>query len=142
MQLRLAALCDEALGDPLGAAWHYGEFLRLAPDSPERSTVEKCREAALAKVAGKRFEEKVNKLEEENRRLRQLLVEVKKHLVELRRRQAPPPPPRRSVYTVRSGDTPALVAAKYRVSVAALLRANGLAAGAKLQIGQELTIPK
>ena len=147
VQLRLAALCDEALDDPLGAAWHYGEFLRLAPDSPERDSVEKCREAALAKLAGASSEEKLRRLEEENFRLRKLLIEVKKHLIEQRRRQEqarmkPSSGQEHFAYTVRSGDTPALIAAKYRVPVAELLRANGLANGAKLRIGQELKIPR
>ena len=142
LHLRLAALCDEALDDPLGAAWHYGEFLRLAPDSPERATVEKCREAALAKVAGEKFEEKLRKLEDENRRLRRLLVELKKHLVELRRRKPAAQPRGRVIHTVRAGDTPALIAVKYRVPVDALLEVNGLKRSDRLRIGQELEIPK
>ena len=143
LHLRLAALCDEALDDPLGAAWHYGEFLRLAPDSPERATVEKCREAALAKIAGRSFEEKLRRLEEENQRLRKLLVEVKKHLVEVRGSRRPDRTQSAQViYTVRAGDTPALIAIKYRVPVQTLLEINGLKVNDRLRIGQDLKIPK
>ena len=148
LQLRLAALCDESLDDPLGAAWHYSEFLRLAPRSPERAAAEKCREAALARVAGGRLEEKLGRLEEENFRLRKLLAEVKKHLVEMRRRQRPafppstPPKPPPLIYTVRSGDTPALVAARHGIPVEALLKSNDLRSDAVLRIGQELKIQK
>lgn len=143
--LRLAALYDEALDDPLGAAWHYGEFLRLAPHSPERAAAERCREAALAKIAGAQIKEKILRLEDENRRMRVLIGELKRSLSELYLKQQKPSPVRRPpprVHTVRSGETLTAVAAKYQVSVEALLKENKLESGSRLLVGQELRIPK
>ena len=48
--MKLAMLHDESLNDPLAAAWYYSEYLRVAPDSPERETVESCLRAALEKL--------------------------------------------------------------------------------------------
>jgi 16S rRNA (uracil1498-N3)-methyltransferase len=48
--MKLAMLHDESLNDPLAAAWYYSEYLRVAPDSPERETVEACRRAALERL--------------------------------------------------------------------------------------------
>ncbi len=44
-------------------------------------------------------------------------------------------------HTVRSGETPSAIARKYGVSVAALLRANGLASDAIIRPGQRLVLP-
>ena len=145
LQLRLAALCDEALDDPLGAAWHYSEYLRLAPDSPERPSVEKCRETALTRIAGGRNDGKLRRLEDENRRMRAAIGELKRRLVETRRQQqrvGSPPPRAQLVYTVRHGDTPARIAARHGIPEQALLEANGLKRSSRLRIGQELKIPK
>ena len=48
--LRLASLYDEELDDPLGAAWYYSEYLRVAPNSPDRESVDIQRRAALEKL--------------------------------------------------------------------------------------------
>ena len=45
------------------------------------------------------------------------------------------------VYTVQSGDTYSGIAQRYDVTVAELLRANGLSADAILRVGQRLVIP-
>ena len=81
--LKLASLNDEALDDPLAAAWYYSEFLRVAPDSPERETVEVCRRVALERLFRKNAERmlageeklrrRVRYLESENRRLNRSL---------------------------------------------------------------------
>ena len=90
--MKLAMLCDESLNDPLAAAWYYSEFLRVAPNSPERETAESCRRSALARVP--QTDERVRKyaateeqqrlrvrqLEEENRRLKRALADAKKSL--------------------------------------------------------------
>ncbi|MDM7831398.1 lytic transglycosylase domain-containing protein [Cellulomonas edaphi] len=44
-------------------------------------------------------------------------------------------------YTVRSGDTVGAIAAKHGISVAAIVKANGLGANALIRIGQVLTLP-
>jgi LysM repeat protein len=57
---------------------------------------------------------------------------------------APPaPPPAARRYTVASGDSLRSIAAKFNVTVDALLQANNLtkAQGDALRVGQELVIP-
>lgn len=87
--LKLASLNDESLDDPLAAAWYYSEFLRVAPDSPERETVEACRRAALERLSGKKsgaaavsaeeeLRRKILVLETENRRLNRALDDRKR----------------------------------------------------------------
>ena len=48
----------------------------------------------------------------------------------------------RTLYTLRADETLGEVAARYQVSVAALIWANGLESGAVLALGQELRIPR
>ncbi|QSH40808.1 LysM peptidoglycan-binding domain-containing protein [Lentisphaerota bacterium ZTH] len=47
--LRLAGLYDEQLKQPLLAYYHYGQFLKYAPSSPEAANVKKWQKAALMK---------------------------------------------------------------------------------------------
>ncbi|MCP3967512.1 MAG: LysM peptidoglycan-binding domain-containing protein [Lentisphaerae bacterium] len=47
--LRLAGLYDEQLNQPLMAYYHYGQFLKFAPNSPEAANVKKWQAAALKK---------------------------------------------------------------------------------------------
>ena len=49
------------------------------------------------------------------------------------------PEPR--VHTVQAGETPYAISRRYGVSVDALLAANGLSEGAKIAVGQALTLP-
>ena len=135
--LRMATLCDEALNDPLGAAWHYREYLRLAPDSVERETVDAYRAAALSRLGSAPPPEAIRKLEEENRRLRSGLNELKLRVLEMQRSRRNG----MSRYTVRAGDTPAQIARRHRVDLESLLRANGLNRSSRLSIGRELVIP-
>jgi len=139
LHLKLATLCDESLDDPLGAAWHYTEYLSLAPGAADRETVEAYRKAALERLSAARSERELKKLAEENRRLRAVIGDLKRTLVaQLRRNEAASP----ERYTVRAGDTPALVARRNRVELDALLRANKLTRSSRLRIGQELVIPR
>ena len=85
LMLKLATLYDETLNRPLAAAWYYSEFLRTAPDSPDRANVEICLRSALEKLCradestarqtaeAERLRRRVKKLETENRRLRREL---------------------------------------------------------------------
>lgn len=107
--MKLATLCDESLNDPLAAAWYYSEFLRVAPNSPERETAETCRRAALARLlqtdesvrkyaaAEERQRARVRQLEAENRRLERALNDAKKrseaNAAEAKRAGEKPVPP-------------------------------------------------
>ncbi len=53
----------------------------------------------------------------------------------------PPPTPTPIRYTVQEGDTPAAIAARYGVTVEALLAANPDVEPTRLQVGQTLIIP-
>ena len=48
--MKLATLYDEVLDEPLAAAWFYSEYLRTAPDSPDRESVAGLRKAALERL--------------------------------------------------------------------------------------------
>lgn len=54
----------------------------------------------------------------------------------------PTPTPVVTTYTVQSGDTLSRIAARFGVTVEAMVNANGLADPGKLSIGQELIIPQ
>lgn len=53
---------------------------------------------------------------------------------------AEPPPPGSTKYTVRQGDSLWKISRKFKISVEALRKANGLK-NDRLQIGQELIVP-
>lgn len=140
--LKLASLCDESLNDPVGAVYHYREFLRLDPDSGQRQAVETWMESALKKCASP--EEKTpdrvqaERLARENAALRQLAVRQQNELLKMRRQtppvvnappqqlpqqaapaQAPVPAPAPAVqktyieYTIKRGDTLGRIARHY-----------------------------
>ena len=141
LALKLATLYDEALDDPLAAAWFYSEYLRLAPDPGERDTVAAYRRAVLKRVAAPEKPEdpaELAALREENLKLRAALEALRRRL--FRMSQASAASAER--YTVRSGDTPALIAQRHRVALEELLRANGLTVKSRLRIGQQLILPR
>ena len=96
--LKLATLYDEALNDPLAAAWYYSEYLRTAPESPEREVVVTCRRAALERArrmdentlrqnaAMERLNARVRQLEADNRRLDRALNEALRRNGEIRKK--------------------------------------------------------
>lgn len=51
--LELGLLCDDKLGDPIAAIYHYGRFLELRPDSEKRQLVEDFIERAKLSFAAK-----------------------------------------------------------------------------------------
>lgn len=143
IHLKLASLYDESLKDPLGAAYHYREYLRLDPDSPQRETILLWIENARKKCADT-MEEAADKLtdlkpELENLRkevsaLRQLALRQQQALARYRTppapaRQTPAPAPARRtaepagasetaagnyvIYEIRRGDTLGRIARHY-----------------------------
>ena len=51
--LELGLLCDDKLGDPIAAIYHYGRYLELRPDSEKRQLVEDFIERAKLSYAAK-----------------------------------------------------------------------------------------
>lgn len=95
IHLKLASLYDESLKDPVGAAYHYREYLRLAPDSDQRENVQMWLEEARRKCASiseKMVNEAQNaateleKMVQENASLRQLALRQQQELTHLRRK--------------------------------------------------------
>ncbi len=142
LRLKLATLYDESLNDPLAAAWYYTEFLRMAPESAELAVVTNYRQAALERIYAPELAEEVRALREENGRLRNALEATRLRLFRMNRAGAPPAPPAEEKYTVRSGDTPLLIARRKGVSLESLLLANRLTVSSRLRVGQELVIPR
>jgi len=141
LRLKLATLYDESLNDPLAAAWHYSEYLRLAPDSAESGTVAAYRQAALERLAAPELAAEARALREENRKLGAALAATRRRLFRLEHRAAETPPVPVEKYTVRSGDTPVLIARRKGISLESLLLANRLTVSSRLRVGQELVIP-
>ena len=52
-----------------------------------------------------------------------------------------PPVPKYATHRVRQGDTLSQIAGRYRTSVSAIMRANGLRSANRLRVGQRLRIP-
>jgi membrane-bound lytic murein transglycosylase D len=52
-----------------------------------------------------------------------------------------PPVPKYTTHRVRQGDTLSQIAGRYRTSVSAIMRANGLRSANRLRVGQRLRIP-
>jgi len=52
-----------------------------------------------------------------------------------------PPVPKYTTHRVRQGDTLSAIAGRYRTSVSAIMRANGLRSANRLRVGQRLRIP-
>lgn len=143
LHLKLASLYDESMKDPLGAAYHYREYLRLEPDSPQKAGVQAWLDAACRKCAGisgkdaennAGNEAEVKRLTRENTSLRQLALRLQQELAKLRRPAAaqkntvqPPQPETASVgrqekapasagfyeHTIKQGDTLGRIARHY-----------------------------
>lgn len=163
--LTLASLYDESLNDPVGAAYHYREYLRFAPGSPQRAEVEAWMRAAQAKCAPAQpsapaavSAAEYARLSRENASLRELAQRQQKELAELRRKApaapAPVPAPAPEAasaapdyaeYAVQPGDSLGKIARRFYGSsqrIEPILKANDLTARSILQVGQKLKIPK
>lgn len=168
--LELALLYDDYKKDYVGAIYHYQRYLELRPAAQKRSLIEDLiRKAKMSFAASvsEQFPEtgkKLQALEEENRRLKVSLREVRenlaKHVASEGARGTPPydkssaavPPaqpvaPTSTVYCVQGGDTLSLIAGKVYNNPRkwkVILDANSacLASPGRLKSGQILTIPK
>lgn len=162
--LALAGLCDESLGNPAAALYHYDEYLRLIPaDSPDRATVEQYRQLVRSKLLRELSGEPLpalpaDALAEENRKLRQLNEQMKLYIIsqnrkiaELRKEPNTSTPEATATtpagdraYVVQAGDTPGKIAQRFYGSAAKyskIMEANGLSGAGNLRIGQKLVIP-
>lgn len=101
IHLKLASLYDESLKEPVGAAYHYREYLRLDPDSAQRENVQVWLAEARRKcadVSGQTQEDarknaaELERMIKENAALRQLTLRQQQELAELRRPAAAPVP--------------------------------------------------
>ena len=167
----MASLCDENLNDPLGAVYHYREFLRLAPDSPHAEMARVWMNAALEKLRTtvetspeerQALEQEIARLKRQNLRLTRLFharrgdgaqsaATAPRTVAETpsgRGRTAAAGSPaavrKEQRYQVRQGDTLGLIARRFYGSSAQfrrIMEANGLKPDSVLQIGQELRIP-
>ncbi len=164
--LRLASLYDESLGDPLGAAYHYREYLRLAPGSGRQEAVRKWQTDAVRRCVPVKEPDanpkELARLRRENEELKRLASELEKKLlvnsapVPASAAQAPavspaPPAPAPApaneevIYVVRSGDNLSRIARKFygsSTAIAPIAEANHLTPKSVLFIGQKLKIPK
>ncbi len=158
--LALATLYDEALGNPAAALFYYDEYLMMTPeDSSDRNTIENYRQLVRAKLLRQLADEPLPDLPAavlaaENRQLRQVNDQLKRHIYTLQQRErekpvaAPPPeaPGRREqrFHTVERGDTPGSIARRYYGSASKytlIMEANSLSGSGNLRIGQKLVIP-
>lgn len=168
--LELALLYDDYKKDYVGAIYHYQRYLEIRPDAQKRRLIEDLiRKAKMSFAASvsEQFPEtgkKMQALEEENRRLKANLREVRENLAKRvaseGAREAPPrdkssaavqsvPPvaPTSTVYCVQEGDTLSLIAGKVYNNPRkwkVILDANSaqLPSPDRLKSGQNLTIPR
>ena len=157
-------LCEEKLGDPLAALYHYRQFLELEPNAERRQVVdgyvERAKLAAMAKLpaAGApnpaelmRLQAENTALAQENAALRARLTEpatnaVVNSVVMTTNPPVPPPVTGPRLHTVQKGDTLFSIAVKYygtRSAWEKIYAANRASLPSKdqLKIGQQLAIP-
>ena len=169
--LAMATLCDESLGDPLRALYHYDEYLRLTPEEEtDRAAVIRFRELARARLRDElnasapardeAAEEEIRRLNVRIASLKRYIFEQQRKIAALEQRNGAPPanpePPAETesppapaadgmrFYTVRAGDTPARISQKFygtSQKYRLIMEANQLRSAASLRIGQVLTIP-
>lgn len=168
--LELALLYDDYKKDYVGAIYHYQRYLALRPAAQKRRLIEdlirKAKMSFAASVSEQSPEmgKKLQALEEENRRLKVSLREVRENLAKRiageRPREASPRDkssaavqpagsisPPATVYCVQEGDTLSLIAGKVYDNPRkwkVILDANSatLPSPDRLKSGQILTIPK
>ena len=166
--LEFGVLCEEKLGDPLAALYHYRQFLELEPNAERRqvvdSYVERAKLAAMAKLpaAGAPNPAELMRLQAENTALAQENAALRARLTEpvtdavvnsvpppvavTTNPSVPPPAAGPHTHTVQKGDTLFSIAIKYYGTRAAwekIYAANRASLPNKdqLKIGQQLAIP-
>ncbi len=163
--LELGLLCDDKLGDPIAAIYHYRQFLELRPDSSKRPLVEDFIERAKLNLMASlpqspvvepnelgRLKTEKAALLQENAALQQRVAELERAAAPLPVAVAPPPrpapveqPTTRS-HIVHRGDTLQSLSLKYygtRSEWTRIFAANRhqLRSQNELKIGQQLVIP-
>jgi len=166
--LELGQLCDEKLGDPIAAIYHYRQFLELDPNSEHRQMVEgyidRAKLALAAKLPSSNGADpaELMRLQMENSTLRARVAELERAATTVPPLSNPspalPPPavvasnipttPTPSVRThiVQKGDTLQSLALRYygtRSAWEKIFAANRTILSSKdhLKIGQQLVIP-
>ena len=166
--LELGLLCDEKLGDPIGAIYHYRRYLELEPSADKRRVVEDFIERAKLSLAAK-LPQPSTVDTSELLRLQTQNAALAAELAALKTRAAEPVPPiapsnsvartpapvvtnavaepsRPRMHVVQKGDTLYSLALRYygnRAGWDRIYQANRAALPNKdqLRIGQTLVIP-
>ena len=165
--LELGQLCDEKLGDPIAAIYHYRQFLELDPNSEHRQMVEgyvdRAKLALAAKLPSSSGADpaELMRLQMENSTLRTRVAELERAATTLPPVSNPSPAPPSAVvasnlpttptpsgrtHIVQKGDTLQSLALRYygtRSAWEKIFAANRTILSSKdhLKIGQQLVIP-
>jgi len=167
----LGVLCDEKLGDPVAAIYHYRQFLELEPNSERRKVVEGYLERAKLALAAKlpvpnaSDPAELMRLQTENTTLRARVAELEHAAntvtnvvsapvappavappVVVATATNTPPPASPRTHVVQKGDTLQSLALKYygtRSAWEKIFSANRAILPSKdqLKVGQQLVIP-
>lgn len=153
---RLGLLCDDRLGDLVGAYHHYGRYLEFVSSGAKASEIKRLR-AELKKRLGKEGEDgsllakEVARLKNENQTLRNETVKLRarlegKPLAEEAKKGKPAKPGSGRSYTVQDGDTLAAISRKFfgtstRWKDIQDANFQQLGGGVNLKPGQALIIP-
>ena len=117
----LAELYNDNIDDPFYAVYHFKEFLKLKPNSPDRDSIQSWIDAAEKKMADRILErdpesvskEEVMKLKEYNEKYRNYLLKLKSRNAALRAKlNAPSSPDNKEVSSNTSSEQPKLLATK------------------------------
>ena len=161
--LEFGVLCDEKLGDPIAAIYHYRQFLELEPNSERRPVVEGYCERAKLTLAAKLPSTSASdpaelmRLQTENTALRARVSELER-VVNTATNVAPvpvvpvvtppdlPAPSSSRTHVVQKGDTLQSLALRYygtRSAWEKIFNANRSILPSKdhLKVGQQLVVP-
>jgi tetratricopeptide (TPR) repeat protein len=174
----LGCLYDQKDPDAAAAIYHYGRYLKLRPDAPNAETIRQRIQGLKQELAEtdaalppSTFQREIERLMEENRKLREEVVALQAsrdawtNLPATQPIRTQPPSPAGSgqqaafagnnsqsrhtpvtpatsrKHTVQSGESFASIARRYGVKMEALQAANPNAHPKRLQIGQSVNLP-